>query len=151
MPSGSNVCNFSVATSEKFKGKDGQLQEKTEWHRVTIYGAVGDNCAKYLKKGQLVVIEGKIETRSWAREDGSKGYATNIIAFNVQFGPKGAGTGQGGADAPQDEIDYDTGEKATPARKSSAMKPAVVAKGTKKDDDQIEYPTEDINPDDIPF
>jgi single-strand DNA-binding protein len=82
---GTAVCNFSVATTESWKGKDGSKKEKTEWHRVVVWGNQAENCAKYLTKGRQVLIEGKIETRNWDDRDGNKRYTTEIIARKVLF------------------------------------------------------------------
>lgn len=86
LPSGNSVCNFSVATTETWLDKNTkQKQEKTEWHRVTVFGKVADNCNKYLNKGSKVYVEGKITTRSWETDQGEKRYTTEINANNVQF------------------------------------------------------------------
>ncbi len=84
IPSGTTVCNFSVATSEKYKGRDGNLKETTEWHKIVVWGKQAENCAKYLKKGRTVFVEGKLQTRSWD-DNGSKRYATEIVASDVKF------------------------------------------------------------------
>ncbi len=85
LPTGAEVCNFSVATSEKWTDKQGQKQERTEWHRIVVWGKLASVCNQYLKKGQQTFIEGKVATRSWEAEDGTKRYATEIVAQNVQF------------------------------------------------------------------
>jgi single-strand DNA-binding protein len=90
--SGLSVCNFSVATSETWKDKkSGEKQEKTEWHRVVIWGKLADLANQYLKKGSQVYIEGRLETREWDDKQGIKRYTTEIIASIVQF----IGGGQG--------------------------------------------------------
>lgn len=81
---GKSVCNLSVATSESWKDKAGAKQEKTEWHRVTVWGDTAENCSKYLAKGRLVYIEGRLQTRSYEK-DGQKHYATDIVADKVVF------------------------------------------------------------------
>lgn len=81
---GKAVCQMSIATSEKRK-KDGQMVEKTEWHRVVAWGKTAENCNQYLNKGRQVLIEGKIQTRSFDNQDGKKIYITEIVAQNVQF------------------------------------------------------------------
>lgn len=95
---GRSVCNLSVATTEVFKDKGGQRQEKTEWHRVTVWGDTAENAAKYLAKGRSVYIEGKLQTRSYEK-DGQKHYATDVVAEKVVFlgsgGSGGAGDGAG--------------------------------------------------------
>lgn len=80
------VCNFDVATSERFKGKDGEQQEKTEWHRVVTFGRLAEICVEHLKKGRQVFVEGRLQTRSWDDEkSGVKKYVTEIVANAVQF------------------------------------------------------------------
>lgn len=94
------VCNMSLATSDYFE-KDGQKQEKTEWHKVVVFGKVAENCKKYLAKGRQIMIEGKLETRTWEK-DGQKRYSTEIVANNVQFlgGPSDGQRLDNGAPAP---------------------------------------------------
>lgn len=83
-PSGQAVCNFSIATSEKYKKKDGSQEEKTEWHNIVVWGKLAEICNQYLKKGSQAFVEGKLSTRSWEK-DGVKRYSTETIANNVQF------------------------------------------------------------------
>lgn len=83
-PTGTQVCNFTLATSEAYKSKDGKQEDKTQWHNVTVFGKQAENCAKYLSKGRNAYIEGRIEYRSWEKE-GKKFHATDIIATQVQF------------------------------------------------------------------
>jgi len=82
--SGTAVCKFSLATSRKFNGKDGQKQEKTEWHRIVAWGKLAEICSQYLSKGRQVMIEGRIEYGSYDK-DGVKHYTTDIIAENMQM------------------------------------------------------------------
>ncbi len=89
---GSTVTRLNVATSENWTDKNGQKQERTEWHRITVWGKLAELCGKYLAKGRQVYIEGKLQTRSW-EDNGQKKYATDIVASTVQF--LGAGTGAG--------------------------------------------------------
>jgi single-strand DNA-binding protein len=84
-PSGTTVCNLRIATSENRKNKDGEWEEKTEWHRVIVFGKTAEACKDYLRKGSKVYIEGKIETRSWDDKEGQKHYATDIIGNDVVF------------------------------------------------------------------
>ncbi len=94
---GNTVCRLSVATSESWT-KDGQKHEKTEWHRVVIWGKLAEVCGKHLSKGRQVYLEGKLQTRSWDK-DGQKHYATEIIANTVQFlGSAGESKSSDGAD-----------------------------------------------------
>lgn len=84
-PSGAAVCNFSVATSENWTDKSGQKQERTEWHRIVVWGKLAELCNQYLAKGRQAYIEGKLQTRSWDDKDGNKRYTTEILANTVQF------------------------------------------------------------------
>ena len=83
--SGSPVCELRVATNEKWQDKSGQDQERTEWHRVIVWGKAGENCSKYLSKGRQVYVEARIQTRSWDDNDGNKRYTTELVAKDVQF------------------------------------------------------------------
>ncbi len=91
-PSNKPVCNLRIATNETWKDRDGQKQEKVEWHRITVWGDQAENCNKYLSKGRTVYVEGKLQTRSWDDKDGTKRYATDVVAERVVF----LGGGQGG-------------------------------------------------------
>lgn len=97
-PSNRPVCNLSVATNEVWKDKSGQKQEKTEWHRVNVWGEQAENCSKFLAKGRSVYVEGRLQTRSWDDKEGKKRYSTEIVAERVVFlGGQGAGAeGSGG-------------------------------------------------------
>jgi single-strand DNA-binding protein len=95
-PSSRALCNLRIATTEVYKDKGGQRQEKTEWHRVTVWGDQAENCSKYLAKGRSVYIEGRLQTRSYDK-DGQKHYATDVVADRVVF--LGSGSGAGGAGA----------------------------------------------------
>lgn len=95
LPSGQAVCEMRIATNESYT-KDGEKQEKVEWHRVTAWGKMGENCGKYLDKGRAVYVEGRLQTRSWDdKTTGEKRYMTEIVAQNVQFlgGGKGESSG----------------------------------------------------------
>ncbi len=131
LPSGSKVTNFSIATNRYYKDANGAKQEAVEFHNIVVFGAQAENSAQYLKKGQSVLIEGRIQTRSWDDPaTSSKKYRTEILADSVQFGAKTGATG-----APT-TLDNDNSG-------SGASK--------KKDDlDTIDY-GEVIDPDDIPF
>ncbi|MBS1149833.1 MAG: ssb [Myxococcaceae bacterium] len=91
---GTAVANFSIATNESWKDKNGQQQEKTEWHRIVVWGKLAELCGEYLKKGRQAFIEGRLQTREWTDKEGKKNYSTEIVANNVQFiggRPEGAG------------------------------------------------------------
>ncbi len=94
-PQGQAVCNFSVATSESWNDKNGQKQERTEWHRIVVWGKLGELCGKYLAKGRQAYVEGRLQTRSWDDKDGQKKYTTEVVANTVQFlGGASAGAGK---------------------------------------------------------
>ncbi len=134
LPSGSKVCSFSLATNRSWKDKEGAKQESVEYHNIVVFGNATEACGTYLKKGQSACVEGRIQTRSWDTTEGEKKYRTEIVADSVQFGPK-AGT------KPEAEA-----EPAKP--KFNDGRPAA---GKVDDGATIEYPVNDINPDDIPF
>ncbi|NDC48769.1 MAG: single-stranded DNA-binding protein [Micrococcales bacterium] len=85
---GTNVANFNIATSEKYT-KDGETQEKTQWHRVVAWGKLAEIGGEYLNKGSLVMIEGKLETRQYEDKEGATKYATEIIASDIYLLPSG--------------------------------------------------------------
>jgi single-strand DNA-binding protein len=87
---GQSVARLNVATSEQWTGKDGQKQERTEWHRIVVWGRQAENCAKYLSKGRQVYVEGRLQTRQWEDPQGAKRYTTEIVASTVQFIGAGA-------------------------------------------------------------
>lgn len=125
LPSGVNVCNFSVATNRVYRDRDGKKQEQADFHNVVVFGRQADIVAQYLKKGRSVFVEGRIQTRSWEK-DGQKQYRTEVVAERVQFGPNPGGGSGGGGRAVAEEPDTGGGSG-------------------------IEYPKDEINPDDIPF
>lgn len=84
-PGGSPVCNFSLATTKSWTDKSGQKQEKTEWHRIVVWGKLAELCNQYLAKGRQAFLEGRLQTRSWDDKDGNKRYTTEILASTVQF------------------------------------------------------------------
>ena len=113
-PSGQGVCEMRVATSESWNDKNGQRQERTEWHRIVVWGKRAEICSKYLAKGRQVFVEGRIQTRNYDDKDGNKRYITEIIANDVQFLGGGGrdGTSGGGAqrnDGPPPPNDGDFG------------------------------------------
>jgi single-strand DNA-binding protein len=105
-PSGQGVCELRLATSESWNDKNGQRQERTEWHRIVVWGKRAEVCSKYLAKGRQVFVEGRIQTRTYDDKDGNKRYITEIIANDVQFlggGREGGGGGGGGRGGRADE------------------------------------------------
>jgi single-strand DNA-binding protein len=109
---GSAVANFTLATNERWRDKDGNNQERTEWHRVVVWGRTAENCAQYLQKGRSVYIEGRLQTREWEDKDGNKRNTTEVNALNVQFlgGRDGPGGGGGGGGRSVDPGYGDPGE-----------------------------------------
>lgn len=96
MPNGNAVANLSIATSESWKDQQGNMQERTEWHRVTMYRRLAEVAGEYLKKGSQVYLEGKLQTRKWQDQQGQDRYTTEIIADQMQMlGGRGDGAGQG--------------------------------------------------------
>lgn len=111
LPSGSSVANFGLATNRTYTDKAGARQESTEYHSVVAYGKQADIISQYLKKGSLMMVEGRIQTRSWEAQDGQKKYKTEVIIENFQMGPKGSSGGgsqggnsySGGSSAPKNQ------------------------------------------------
>jgi single-strand DNA-binding protein len=96
LPSGQAVCEMRIATNETFTDKQQQKQERTEWHRVVVWGKTAENCAQYLDKGRQVYLEGRLQTRSWDdKTTGEKRYMTEIVAQQVTFLGGGAGGERG--------------------------------------------------------
>lgn len=91
-PTGKAVCNFRMATNRIWKDQAGQQQKETEFHTIVAWGRLAEIASQYLLKGALVMIEGRIRTRSWQDQSGNKRYRTEIIAENMQLGPKSIGT-----------------------------------------------------------
>ncbi|MBA3733465.1 single-stranded DNA-binding protein [Patescibacteria group bacterium] len=131
LPSGIKVASFSVATNRVWKDKNGAKQENVDYHNIVVFGKQAEIVGQYMKKGSSILVEGRMQTRSWDDAGGVKKYRTEIITDRIQFGPRPAGGGApsgsygGAAQAPEDN--------------------------NKKAMDTIEYPEEEINPEDIPF
>ena len=101
-PGGAAVANFNIATNEAWTDKSGQKQERTEWHRIVVWGKTAELCGEYLSKGRQVYIEGRLQTREWTNKEGAKQYTTEIVANQVVFlsgGDRGQGRGKGGSGA----------------------------------------------------
>ncbi len=145
LPNGTPVASFSVATNRVYKDKAGAKQESVDYHNVVVFGRQAEIVTQYLRKGSAAFIEGRIQTRSWDDKEGKKQYRTEINAERIQFGPKSGGAG--GEYAPSGV----TGS-GSPTSHSTASKPKAGASEPQPAElDTIEYPDEDINPDDIPF
>jgi len=99
---GQPVCHFNVATNDSWTDKQGNRQERTEWHRVVVWGRQAEQCNQYLRKGRTVFIEGRIQSRNWEDKQGQKRTTVEVIAVNVQF-LGGTGPGSGAGRGPMDE------------------------------------------------
>jgi single-strand DNA-binding protein len=89
-PGGAAVANFRIATSESWKDKEGQKQERTEWHSIVVWGKLAELCGQHLKKGRTCYVEGKLQTRKWQDREGADRYTTEVVAHSVTFlGGKG--------------------------------------------------------------
>ncbi len=130
LPSGIKVTNFSIATNRVWKDAQGARQEAADFHNIVVFGRQAETTAQYLTKGSEAMVEGRIQTRSWDdASTGKKQYRTEIVAERVQFGARSGQT---------------TGQEPTSG-------PSVSNSNDDADLDTIEYPEEDINPEDIPF
>lgn len=127
LPSGIQVCSFSLATNRVWKDKNGAKQESADYHNIVVFGRQAETAAQFLRKGASALVEGRMQTRSWDAADGTKKYRTEIVADRVQFGPRTSGS---------------TASASSPKTSDKADVPPV---------DTIDYPEEDISPEDIPF
>jgi len=135
LPSGIKVANFSLATNRVWKDASGQRQEAADYHNIVVFGRQAETTAQFLIRGSQALIEGRLQTRSWDDPStGKKNYRTEVIAERVQFGSRA----QGGA----------TAASATANAPSSSGSTSF---DNAPDLDGIDYPDEDINPEDIPF
>ncbi|HEX4780623.1 MAG TPA: single-stranded DNA-binding protein [Usitatibacter sp.] len=134
MPDGGAITNISVATTDKWKDKNGEMQEKTEWHRVAFFGKLAEIAAEYLKKGSQVYVEGRLQTRKWQDKEGQDKYMTEIVANQMQM--LGSRQGMGGAGREAQEGGAPEGAS------RGAAKPAAAAKtgGGKFDDFEDDIP-----------
>src|SRR3989338_2852467 len=138
LPSGGQVCSFGLATNRTYKDKEGAKQEATEFHNIVAFGRSAELIAQYMKKGRPLYVEGRIQTRSWDdKESGKKNYRTEIVVENFQFGDGGRGGGGEGG--------YGGGAKASPRSEAAPADDGAKSAG------EIQYPDEEINPEDIPF
>ena len=135
MPDGGAITNISVATTDKWKDKQGEMQEKTEWHRVAFFGKLAEIAGEYLKKGSQVYVEGRLQTRKWQDKDGQDKYTTEIVANQMQMLGSRQGMGGGGGDREREAAP----EREGAAAKGSA-KPAAKAGGGKFDDFEDDIP-----------
>ena len=140
-PNGQAVANFTVATSDNWKDKtSGEKQEKTEWHRIVVWGRLAELSRDYLKKGKQVYVDGRLQTRSWDDKDGNKKYITEIVANNIQFlGSATDKTTDKTTDTHSDGVDYIPADTNT----SNTTSPTSNASSAKVENT--------INDEDIPF
>jgi len=136
MPDGGAITNISIATTDKWKDKAGEMQEKTEWHRVAFFGKLAEIAGEYLKKGSQVYVEGRLQTRKWQDKEGQDKYTTEVVANVMQMLGSRQGQGQGGGDR---EAGGERAERAQGAQ-GAAAKPAAKAGGGKFDDFEDDIP-----------
>lgn len=138
LPSGMQVCTFAIATNRYYRDKEGKKQESTEFHNIVSFGRTAEIAGQYLRKGSSALIEGRIQTRSWD-QDGQKRYRTEIVVDSLQLGDRKQGEGYGGPTPP------------TVASGVAGGGAVAGASSAPQKHDIIDYPVEEINPDDIPF
>ncbi|MES3005875.1 MAG: single-stranded DNA-binding protein [Patescibacteria group bacterium] len=146
LPSGIQVTSLALATNRVWKDQNGAKQEAVDYHNVVVFGRQAETAAQYLKKGSSVLVEGRMQTRSWDGQDGKKQYRTEVVADRVQFGDRPSGASAGGSS-------FGTSAPAG-AKKSVGEDEGAEKKGGKnalEQLDSISYPEEEINPEDIPF
>ena len=138
-PSGSAICNVTLATSRQWKDKNsGERQEETEWHRVVFYDRLAEIAGEYLKKGRPVYVEGRLKTCKWTDKDGVEKYTTEIVADQMQLLGSREGMGDGGGEGGGGG----GGQRSAPAARPPASRPAAAQKSSTGFDDMD---------DDIPF
>ncbi len=136
LPSGTQVASFGVATNRVWKNQSGARQEDTQFHNIVVFGRQAETASQYLRKGASVFIEGRIQNRTWDATDGTKKNRTEIVAENIQFGPRQSGAGGGySPNSNEGNFKKEDGNKSQPKEELAT----------------IEYPDDEINPDDIPF
>ncbi len=136
LPSGAAVTSFALATTRVYKDKNGVRQEDTQYHNIVAFGPQADTIAQYMKKGSSILVEGRLQTRSWDAPDGTKKYRTEIIVDSFQFGPKRDGGAS--SEMPSSSASISSAPKSVSAQAQPEL-------------ETIQYPSEEINIDDIPF
>lgn len=134
MPNGEAVTNITLATTDSWKDKNGEKQEKTEWHRVTFYRKLAEIAGEYLKKGRQVYIEGRLETRKWQDKDGKDRYTTEIIANEMQM------LGNRGGDNTFEVVEGGRGGRASSAGGAPRSGSAPAKSGGEFDDFEDDIP-----------
>jgi len=170
LPSGQAVCNFSIATNRFYTSQDGQKQQDVEFHNIVAFGKLAETASQYLKKGSMVLIEGRIKTRNWQDAAGIKHYKTEVIAERLQLGPRTARTGDFDASpaaapainetqktAPQDDIPVidETGQKVETPQPPTVAPPSKIPEDKPSESSAEpsipEQNSDEINVKDIPF
>lgn len=148
---GTAVSNIRMATNRYYKDKSGQRQEQTEFHNVVFWGRQAEVVRDYLKKGQLVLVEGRLQTRSWEAKDGAKRYSTEVVAEGMQLGPKAGGGPQGGPG----QADTASSSAAPASKKPAEAAPVKEEDIPVIDEDTVmnfdDEPAKQVDPKDIPF
>ena len=145
MPSGSAICNVTIATSRQWKDKtSGERQEETEWHRVVFFDRMAEIAGEYLKKGKPVFVEGRLKTRKWTDKEGVEKYTTEIVATDMQLlGSREGGGAGGGAGGAADEVGAASAPRSAAAPRSAtpaaAKPPAKSPTGFDDMDDDIPF------------
>ncbi len=124
MPSGDAIANLTLATTENWKDKAGEKQEKTEWHRVSMFGRLAEIAGEYLKKGSSVYIEGKLQTRKWQDKEGNDRYTTEIVANEMKMLGGRASGGDTGMDKTSTTSSAGESRPAPPSANATPAKPA---------------------------
>ncbi|MDN4501926.1 single-stranded DNA-binding protein [Alteromonadaceae bacterium BrNp21-10] len=147
-PNGKAVANLTLATSESWKDQGGQIQEKTEWHRVSMFGKLAEIAGEYLKKGSQVYVEGKLQTRKWQDKDGQDRYTTEIVLdpFNgvmqMLGGGSGGGRGAGGGQPQGQSGGYQPNQQSAPAQQPYQQYPNQANQGGGAPAPQAQAPTQ---------
>lgn len=128
MPNGNAVVSFGLATNRVWRGKDGSQQKQAEFHNIVMFGRLAEIAKQYLKKGSMTMIEGRLQTKNWEGQDGQKRTRTEIVAEAMQMGPRSAGSGN-------------TSDAVSPKQEDEAPEQLAT----------VEYPEDEIKPDEIPF
>ena len=139
MPNGEAVCNFSIATTDSWKDKNGQKQERTEWHNIVMYRKLAEIAGEYLKKGRPVYVEGRLQTRKWQTKEGQDRYTTEIVADQMQM----LGGREGGGSAGYEPMDEDQSMQSRPQQSAPSQSAPAPQPASGGDFDAFE--------DDIPF
>ncbi|RJQ32897.1 single-stranded DNA-binding protein [Candidatus Parcubacteria bacterium] len=131
LPSGSSVASFGIATNRVWKNQQGERQEEVQFHNIVVFGKQAETASQYLKKGSSAFVEGRLQTRNWDAQDGSKRSKTEIVAERIQFGPRKSGGGG-----------FSGGQGQSQGQPTAKQEEQL---------ETIEYPEEEIKADEIPF